>query len=244
MFKVTDLVMNFIPFAVAGAVAVVIAKNGAAVILNLAKLVGCVYIGLAAFVIILIILSLLLKIPIFKLMVHVWEPVSIAFLTSSSEAVLPQVMEKMIEFGVPAPIVSFVIPTGYSFNLDGTTLYIGAASIFLLQASEINHTLQDQIICILTMMIMAKGVAGVPRASLALLVAGEEMFGFPAEGIAAIAAVDFIMDMARTAMNLFGNCLASVVIAKWEGEYPPREAETQTEDLMSKYDIEKQENMN
>ncbi|KAJ3219584.1 hypothetical protein HK099_004644 [Clydaea vesicula] len=235
MFKVTDLVMNFVPIGVAGAIANVIAVNGTAVFGSLIKLIGAVICGLVTFAILLAVILMVLRVNLLKFIRVVKEPVMIAFASASSEAALPLAMERMIEFGkkqhcgkdnllfllgVPADIVGFVIPTGYSFNMDGTTLYLGAAAMFLIQAGNITMSMGEQVIMLLMLMLMAKGVAGVPRASLAILSAGVDLWNFPVNGIAAIVAVDFILDMCRTVINLLGNCVASIVVARWEKRYP------------------------
>jgi Na+/H+-dicarboxylate symporter len=151
------------------------------------------------------------------------EPVSIAFATTSSEAALPLAMEKMEELGVPRQIVAFVMPTGYSFNLDGTTLYLSLASVFVAQAAGVHLSIGQQITMLLTLMLTSKGVAGVPRASLVILAGTLASYNLPLEGITLILGVDAIMDMARTTVNVTGNCLASVVVARWEGQFEPRD---------------------
>lgn len=151
----------------------------------------------------------------------IWEPLTISFATASSEAVLPMAMENMEMFGVPKAIVAFVIPTGYSFNLAGTTLYLGSAAIFAMQAGNVEKTLGEQVMMMFMLMIMSKGVAAVPRASIVILSSACDQFGLPIAAVLSILAVDQVLDMARTAVNLLGNCLACVVIAKWEGEYNP-----------------------
>ena len=162
---------------------------------------------------------LLLRIPVKKFAAAVAEPATIAFATTSSESALPRAMENMEEFGVPRKIVSFVIPTGYSFNLDGTTLYLAMASIFVANMAGIRLSFETQIVMMLTLMLTSKGVAGVPRASLVILLGTAAGFGLPTWPIFIILGIDELMDMARTAINVIGNCLATVVIAKWEGEY-------------------------
>jgi len=218
MFKVTELIMNFVPIAIAGAIAQTIAKNGIGVLVNLGKLIGCVYVGLSIFLVILTGVLLLTKTNIISFLKTVWEPLMIAFATASSEAAMPLAMEKMVQFGVPSEIVAFVIPTGYTFNLDGTTLYLGAAAIFAMQAGNVDKTIGEQIQMMIMLMLMAKGVAAVPRASLVVLAAGCEQFGLPTTAVAVILGVDAILDMARTSVNLLGNCVACVVVAKWEGK--------------------------
>ena len=173
---------------------------------------------------------LFLKIPIGKFIKAVKEPVSIAFATTSSDAALPKAMSNMEKFGVPRKIVSFVIPTGYSFNLDGTSLYLSLASIFVAQAAGMHLSVGQQLAIAFTLMITSKGVAAVPRASLIVLIATAEQFGLPVFIIAAILGIDELMDMARTSVNVIGNCLATVVIAKWEKEFDNNAAQNFVED--------------
>jgi proton glutamate symport protein len=178
------------------------------------------YIALIAFLfLVLTPIALYLRIPIKQFIAAVKEPVSIAFATTSSDAALPKAMENMEKFGVPRKIVSFVIPTGYSFNLDGTSLYLSLASIFVAQAAGIDLSIGQQLLIAFTLMITSKGVAAVPRASLIVLIATADQFGLPTFVIAAILGIDELMDMARTSVNVIGNCLATVVVAKWEGEF-------------------------
>ncbi|NOT06689.1 MAG: cation:dicarboxylase symporter family transporter [Gemmatimonadales bacterium] len=219
MFKFTNIVMKFAPFGIFGAVAATIGQNGLGVIAALGKLVLTLYVALVVFVVIALVpVALIARIPIKKFWQWVKEPWLIAFTTASSEAALPLAMENMEKFGVPRRIVSFVMPTGYSFNLDGSTLYLAIASIFVAQAAGIELGLGQQLIMMLTLMLTSKGVAAVPRASLVILSGTLVTFGLPLEGIAVILAVDAFMDMARTSVNLLGNCLASAVMARWEGE--------------------------
>jgi proton glutamate symport protein len=178
------------------------------------------YVALIAFLgLVLLPIALAIKVPIRKFIKAVSEPVSIAFATTSSESALPKAMENMEKLGVPRKIVSFVLPTGYSFNLDGSTLYLALASIFVAQAGNIDLSLGEQAIMILTLMITSKGVAGVPRATLVILLGMAASFNLPLWPIMAILGIDELMDMARTSVNVIGNCLATVVVAKWEGEY-------------------------
>jgi proton glutamate symport protein len=186
----------------------------------LAKLLLTLYVALIVFVVgVLLPIALFFKIPVRRFIAHAAEPFSIAFATTSSEAALPSAMEEMEKFGVPRHVVSFVIPTGYSFNLDGTTLYLSLASIFVAQAAGIEMTFGQQMVMLLTLMLTSKGVAGVPRAALVILSGTAASFGLPSEPILVLFAIDALMDMARTSINVLGNCLASVVIAKWEGEF-------------------------
>jgi proton glutamate symport protein len=220
MFKFTGIVMKFAPIGIGAAVAVTVGRNGLGVLRNLGLLVGTLYGALIVFVLfVLLPVALLAKVPIRKFWKHVKEPWLIAFSTASSEAAFPQAMQAMERFGVPRRIVSFVLPTGYSFNLDGSTLYLAIASVFVAQAAGIDMPLGTQLVMMLTLMLTSKGVAAVPRASLVILAGTLTTFGLPLEGIAVILGVDAFMDMARTSVNLLGNCLASVVMARWEGEF-------------------------
>ncbi|MEP7196994.1 MAG: cation:dicarboxylase symporter family transporter [Saprospiraceae bacterium] len=219
MFKFTDIIMKFAPFAVGGAIAYTIANLGVDIMNNLILLLITLYVALIVFVLFVFVpIILFLKIPVRRFIQHVAEPISIAFGTASSEAALPLAMENMEKFGVKREVVSFVLPTGLSFNLDGTTLYLALASIFVAQAAGINLTIGQQIVMMLTLMLTSKGVAGVARASLVILAATASSFGLPDWPIAAILGIDALMDMARTAVNTLGNCLATVVIGKWENE--------------------------
>ena len=164
-------------------------------------------------------MALIARVPIRKFIAAVAEPVSIAFATTSSEAALPRAMEAMEAIGVPRKIVAFVIPTGYSFNLDGTTLYLSLASVFVAQAAGIHMTFGQQLLMVFTLMLTSKGVAGVPRASLVILLGTAASFDLPVEPIFIILGIDELMDMARTSTNVLGNCLATVVVARWEGEF-------------------------
>lgn len=219
MFKFTGIVMKFAPIGIGAAIAFTVGHSGASVLINLGKLVLTLYAALAVFVIAVFLpVMFIAKIPVRKFLKAVKEPALIAFSTTSSDAALPDALKKMINFGVPKRIVSFVLPTGYSFNLDGTTLYLAIASIFVAQAAGHPLTLEQQLIMMLTLMLTSKGVAAVPRASLVILSGTLAMFGLPLEGVAVILGVDELMDMARTTVNLVGNCLASAVMARWEGE--------------------------
>jgi proton glutamate symport protein len=219
MFKFTAIVMKYAPIGIGAAIAAVISKNGIHILGNLGLLVGTLYGALIVFVLIVLFpIALIARIPIRQFWHWVKEPWLIAFSTASSEAALPLAMENMEKFGVPKRIVAFVLPTGYSFNLDGSTLYLAVASIFVAQAAGVELSLQTQLIMMLTLMLTSKGVAAVPRASLVILAGTLHSFGLPLEGIAVILGVDAFMDMARTSVNLLGNCLASAVMARWEGE--------------------------
>ena len=218
MFKFTKIVMYYAPVAVGAAMAYTIGKMGIDVLGNLAKLVLTLYGALIVFVLfVLIPVALIFRINIKRFVAAVSEPASLAFATSASEAALPLAMERMEKFGVPRQVVSFVIPTGYSFNLDGSTLYLALASIFVAQAANVDLPLSTQIIMMVTLMLTSKGVAGVPRATLVIILGTCAQFGLPEWPVAVILGVDAIMDMARTAVNVTGNCLASAVVARWEG---------------------------
>lgn len=220
MFRFTDLVMLFAPFAVGGAIAYTVSTLGLDVMKNLFLLVATLFGALIVFVLgILLPIALAFRVPIRAFLAAVREPVTLAFATASSESALPKALENMRQLGVPDKIVSFVLPTGYTFNLDGTTLYLSLASVFVAQAAGIELTLGQQMLMVLTLMLTSKGVAGVARASLVILAGTAATFGLPEWPIAAILGIDAIMDMARTAVNVLGNCLASVVVARWEGEF-------------------------
>jgi len=220
MFKFTNMIMLFAPFAVFAAIAYSVGHMGLGVLFNLFELLGTLYIALIVFLLgVLLPILLVLRIPVKRFIRAVAEPVTIAFATTSSESALPLAMENMELFGVPRKIVSFVIPTGYSFNLDGTTLYLAMASLFVAHMAGIRLSFETQIIMMVTLMLTSKGVAGVPRASLVILLGTATSFGLPTWPIFIILGIDELMDMARTATNVIGNCLATVVIAKWEGEF-------------------------
>ncbi len=220
MFKFTGIIMYFAPIAVGGAMAYTIGTMGFEVVWNLLKLLGTLYAALFVFILLVFIPVLLFfRIPIKKFFVAIYEPASLAFATASSEAALPKALTAMEKFGVPRKIVSFVLPTGYSFNLDGSTLYLSLASIFCAQAAGIHLNWQTQLAMMGTLLLTSKGVAGVPRASLVILAATVNQFNIPEWPIAIILGVDALMDMGRTSVNLMGNCLASAVVARWEGEF-------------------------
>ncbi len=222
MFKFTQLVMYFAPFAVFAAIAYSIGHMGLDILFNLFKLLATLYVSLIIFLLTVFLpVALLFRIPVRKFIKAVSEPVVIAFATTSSESALPIAMERMEEFGVPRKIVAFVMPTGYSFNLDGTTLYLSLATIFVAQISGIHLPFEKQLLIVFTLMLTSKGVAGVPRASLVILLGTAASFGLPAWPIYIILGIDELMDMARTSVNVLGNCLATVVIARWEGEFNP-----------------------
>jgi proton glutamate symport protein len=219
MFAFTNLVMYFAPVGVGAAMAYTVGHMGIAVLLPLGKLLLTGYGALAFFLMVVLLpIALFARLPIGRFVRAVAEPATIAFATSASEAALPRAMECMEEFGVPRRIVAFVIPAGYSFNLDGSTLYLAVASIFVAQVAGIHLTWLQQLFMVFTLMVTSKGVAGVPRAVLVVLLATAATFHLPTEPIFIILGIDALMDMARTAVNVIGNCLACAVIARWEGE--------------------------
>jgi len=219
MFKVTGIVMRYAPIGVGAAIAVTVGHRGLSVLINLGLLILTLYGALIAFVVLVLLpVALIARIPIGAFLKAVKEPALIAFSTTSSEAALPKAFQNMEAFGVPRRIVAFVLPTGYSFNLDGSTLYLSLASVFVAQAAGIDMPLEAQLLMGLTLMLTSKGVAGVPRASLVILAGTLASFGLPLEGVAIILGVDEILDMGRTTLNVAGNCLAAAVIARWEGE--------------------------
>ncbi|MFD1874699.1 dicarboxylate/amino acid:cation symporter [Hymenobacter bucti] len=220
MFKFTNVVMYFAPLGVGGALAYTVGKMGLAPLKNAAYLLFTLYGALVAFVLLVLLPVLLLaRLPLRRFVAAVAEPVSIAFATTSSEAALPRAMEAMEGIGVPRRIVAFVMPTGYSFNLDGTTLYLSLAAVFVAQAAGVPLSFGQQLLMVFTLMLTSKGVAGVPRASLVILLATVASFNLPAWPVFIILGIDALMDMARTAVNVLGNCLASAVVARWEGEF-------------------------
>lgn len=221
MFKVTGIVMKYAPIGVGAAIAVAVGHRGLSVLVNLGLLILTLYGAMVVFVLVALVpVALLARIPIRKFLAAVKEPALIAFSTTSSEAALPRAFANMEAFGVPRRIVSFVLPTGYSFNLDGSTLYLSLASVFVAQAAGMEMPLGTQVLMILTLTLTSKGVAGVPRAALVILAGTLASFGLPVEGVAVILGVDEILDMGRTTLNVVGNCLATAVIARWEKELP------------------------
>ena len=221
MFKFTGIVMAFAPFGIGAAIAVTVGTSGLGVLKSLGMLVLTLYGTLAVFIVaVLIPIAMLARIPIRRFWSFIKEPWLIAFSTASSEAALPRAFEQLEKFGLPKRIIAFVLPTGYSFNLDGSTLYLAIASVFAAQAGRIQMTFGQQLLMMLTLMLTSKGVAAVPRASLVILSGALAMFGLPLEAVAVILGVDAVMDMARTSINLVGNCLATAVMARWEGEFP------------------------
>ncbi len=220
MFRFTNVVMYFAPVGVGAAMAYTVGHMGLGVLVNLGKLLLTLYGALALFaVLVLLPAALLFRVPVARFLAAVAEPATIAFATSTSEAALPRAMENMEAFGVPRRVVAFVIPAGYSFNLDGSTLYLAVASIFVAQAAGIHLSVGQQLLMMGTLVLTSKGVAGVPRATLVVLLATASTFHLPTEPIFVILGIDALMDMARTMVNVVGNCLASAVVARWEGVF-------------------------
>ena len=220
MFKFTGIVMKYAPIGIGAAMAVTVGHSGLGVLINLGKLILTLYGALVVLILLVLLpIALMFKVPIKRFLAVVKEPALIAFSTTSSEAALPRAMQAMESIGVPRRIVAFVMPTGYSFNLDGSTLYLAVASIFVAQAAGVELSWGQQLLMMLTLMVTSKGVAAVPRASLVILAGTLSTFGLPLEGVAIILGVDELMDMARTTVTLVGNCLATGVMAKWEGEF-------------------------
>lgn len=223
MFKFTNIIMYFAPIGVGAAIAYTVGHMGLGILVNLFQLLATLYVALIVFMILVFVpVAFIIRLNVRQFIKAIAEPVSIAFATTSSEAALPRAMEQMEALGVPRKIVAFVMPTGYSFNLDGTTLYLSLASVFVAQAAGIDLTWSQQLLMVFTLMLTSKGVAGVPRASLVILLGTAASFGLPVEPIFIILGIDELMDMARTSVNVIGNCLATVVIAKWEGEFTER----------------------
>jgi proton glutamate symport protein len=228
MFEYTKYVMYLAPFGVGAAMAATVGSKGIGVLVGLGKLVLTLYGALIVFVVVVLgAVVVIARIPVRRFWQYVKDPYVLAFSTASSEAALPMALQNMQKFGVPKHIVAFVLPTGYSFNLDGTTLYLSLASVFVAQAAGVDMPLSEQIMMMLTLMLTSKGVAAVPRASLIILAGTLGTFKLPLEGIALLLGVDTLMDMARTSVNLLGNCLASAVVARWEGHdlTPPTDVE-------------------
>jgi len=232
MFRFTDYVMKMAPIGVAAAMANTVGTSGLSILKNLSVLLGTLYGALIVFLVfVLLPVALIARVPIRNFFNAVKEPATIAFATTSSESALPKAMENMERVGVPRRIVGFVLPTGYSFNLDGTTLYLSLASIFVAQAAGVHLTLTQQIVMLLTLMLTSKGVAGVSRAALVILLGTLASFNLPAEGAIVLLGVDQLMDMGRTAVNVIGNCLATVVVARWEGAFRNQEWIAEEDDL-------------
>ncbi|WP_276496624.1 dicarboxylate/amino acid:cation symporter [Pontibacter litorisediminis] len=223
MFKFTNIIMYFAPVGVGAAIAYTVGHMGFGILLNLFQLLVTLYVALLAFALLVLLpVALIARVPVRRFLQAISGPVSIAFATTSSEAALPRAMEEMEKLGVPRRIVAFVMPTGYSFNLDGTTLYLALASVFVAQAAGIDLTWEQQLVMVFTLMLTSKGVAGVPRASLVILLGTVASFNLPVWPVFAILGIDELMDMARTSINVTGNCLATAVVARWEGEFDPQ----------------------
>jgi proton glutamate symport protein len=220
MFKFTGLVMKFAPIGIGGAIAATVGKSGVGVLKNLAALVFTLYGSLAVFALLVLLpIALAFGVPVRRFWRATKEPWLVAFSTASSEAALPLALRNMERLGVPRRIVSFVLPTGYTFNMDGTALYLAMASVFVAQAAGIAMPVSQQIMMMLTLMLTSKGLAAVPRSSLVVLSGTLAQFGLPLQGVAVILGVDALMDMARTSLNVLGNCLASVLLARWDGSF-------------------------
>ena len=233
MFKFVGVVMAYAPIGIGAAIAVTVSKGGIGILRNLGLLVGTLYGSLVVFaVFVLIPIALAFRVPLSRFVRAVREPWLIAFTTASSEAAFPLAMERMEQLGVPRRIVAFVLPTGYSFNLDGSTLYLALASVFAAQAGGIDMPIATQLYMMLKLMLTSKGVAAVPRAALVILMGALTQFGLPLQAVAVILGVDALMDMARTSLNVIGNCLATVVMARLEGEFDRPAASTPIADAV------------
>ena len=220
MFRVTHYIMELAPIGVFALIAYTVGKFGVGMLVPLAKLIGTLYFAVILFLaLVLLFASLTVKVNFFHVVRALKEPLLIAFSTATSEAALPVAMAKLEKFGIPKHIVTFVMPTGYSFNLDGSTLYTSLAVTFIAQMYHIDFPLSTQLFMVLTLMVSSKGIAGVPGASIIVIASTAVAFGLPIEGVAIILGVDRVMDMARTACNVFGNCIATVVVARWENEF-------------------------
>ncbi len=220
MFKFTEFVMNFAPFGVFTAIAANIGENGISILIFYAKLIFSLYVALIIFVVaVLITVCSIIKVPFMNVLKAIKDPALLAFSTASSEAALPKAMETMEDFGVPRKIVGFVMPTGYTFNLDGSTLYLSLAAIFIAQMYGIELSVWQQIMMMLVLMLSSKGIAAVPRVSLVILAGTLGSFNIPVEGVAVLLGIDHILDMGRTTVNLIGNCVATVVVARWEDDF-------------------------
>jgi len=217
MFRLTRIIMVAAPVAAGAALAYTVGSMGLATLLPLGKLLITCYVALSVFLLVLALILLFARIPVGRFAAAVAEPAALGFATTSSEAALPLAMEQMEEFGVPRWIVSFVIPTGYSFNMTGSSIYLSMAALFAAQAGGLHLTITQQIVLLATLVLTSKGIAGVPRATLVILMAVASSFQIPAAAVLMLLGVDTLMDMGRTAMNVIGNCLAAAVVARWEG---------------------------
>lgn len=240
MFKFTHFVMNFAPIGVFGAISYTIAESGMGIMVNYAKIIGSLYLALFLFLfVILNIACRIVGISVFSVLRAIKDPALLAFTTSTSEAALPQAMKIMENFGVPKNIVGFVMPTGYTFNLDGSTLYLALAMLFSLQIVGINLEPLQLVFIMATLMLTSKGIAGVPRVALVVLAGTLSGFGYPLIGVAILLGIDQILDMGRTTVNLIGNCIATIVIAKWENEFNYRKMEEFNKQFIKDPDINK-----
>jgi proton glutamate symport protein len=221
MFRLTRIIMVVAPIAAGAALAYTVGSMGLQTLLPLAKLLVTCYAALVVFLAVLALILLFARIPVGKFAAAVAEPAALGFATTSSEAALPLAMERMEEFGVPRWIVSFVIPTGYSFNMTGSSIYLSMAALFAAQAAGLHLSIAQQIVLLATLMLTSKGIAGVPRAVIVILMAVASTFQIPAAAVLMLLGIDTLMDMGRTAMNVIGNCLAAAVVARWEGELKP-----------------------
>ena len=220
MFKFTEYVMKFAPVGVFGAIAATIGQNGIGILKNYAKLIGITYLSLIVFIVIVLVVACrIIRVSFMGILRAIKDPALLAFTTASSEAALPKAMSQMEKFGVPKSIVSFVMPMGYTFNLDGSTLYLTLATLFCAQIAGIDLTIQQQLMIMLTLMLTSKGIAGVPRVSLVILTGTLTSFNLPVAGVAILLGIDQILDMGRTTVNLIGNCVATTVIARWENDF-------------------------
>lgn len=231
MFKFVGIVMKFAPIGIGAAIAVTVGKSGLGVLKNLGVLVLTLYGSLVVFALVVLLpVALLFRVPIRRFARAVKEPWLVAFSTASSEAALPRALQNMVQLGVPRRIVSFVLPTGYAFNMDGTTLYLAMASVFVAQAAGIDMPVSQQLLMMFTLMLTSKGLAAVPRSSLVILSGTLAQFGLPLQGVAVILGVDAVMDMARTSLNVLGNCLATVALSRWDGSFELSSEEELTRD--------------
>ena len=232
MFKVTNYVMAFAPFGVFGAIAAVVASQGIGVLQGYMFLIGEFYLGLIVFIfVILFAITFSFKIKFFSLLTHIKEPVLLAFSTASSEAAMPKTIEALERFGCGNRIVSFVLPLGYSFNLDGSMMYMTFATVFIAQAYGIHMSVSDQITMLLILLITSKGMAGIPRASLVVIAGMLAYFKIPTEGMLLLLGIDQVLDMGRAATNVVGNAVATAVISKWEGELHPFKKDPDMDDV-------------
>ena len=233
MFRLTRIIMLAAPIAAGAALAYTVGSMGVATLLPLGKLLVTCYAALGVFLLVLALILVFARIPVGRFVAAVAEPAALGFATTSSEAALPLAMENMEEFGVPRWIVSFVIPTGYSFNMTGSSIYLSMAALFAAQAAGLHLSIAQQIMLLAMLMLTSKGIAGVPRATLVILMAVASSFQIPAAAVLMLLGIDTLMDMGRTAMNVIGNCLAAAVVARWEGELRPPSMPAHTTELSS-----------